>query len=128
MSVSALRTSIAAALENPSVWSVYAFPPASPTANSVILQPSDPYIMPTNQKYNTVAAEISFKITCIVPMFDNLGNLSGIEDFMVAVFNKISATHTGFRVGDFSAPMVLPTDAGQMLAADFTITTMISWS
>lgn len=128
MTVATLRASIAAALDNPSVWSVYAFPPASPTANSVILQPDDPYIVPTNNKYNDINPTVNFRITCIVPLFDNAGNLGGIEDFATAVFNKIAASSIQFQVGNFSAPSVLPTDAGQMLAMDFTITTLGSWS
>lgn len=126
--VATLRQDLATALENPEVWSVFSFPPASPLANSVIVQPDDPYIVPTNNNYNTISPMVNFKITMIVPLFDNQGNLNGIEEFMTAVFNKISDWDVPSDVGDFTAPVVLPTDAGQMLAADFTISILGSWS
>lgn len=125
---STLRQSIATALANPTVWSVFAFPPASPIANSVVIQPDDPYVVPSNNKFNTIEPEVNFKVTCIVPLLDNQGSVNSIETFMVAVFNKIAETTIPFRVGNFTAPVVLPTEAGQMLAADFTITTLATWS
>lgn len=64
----------------------------------------------------------------IVPLFDNQGNLNGIEEYMTALFNKLSASAIQFRIGSFSAPSVLPTDAGQMLATDVTVTTLTTWS
>lgn len=70
VAVTLLRSTIAAALENAGVWSVYSYPPASPTANSVIVQPDDPYLEPTNQNFNTVDPTANFIITMIVPMFD----------------------------------------------------------
>ena len=127
MSVASVRATLAATLDNPSVWSVYSFPPASPTANSVVISPDDPYIEPTNQRWD-VSFSVNFKITLIVPLFDNQGNLNGIEEYMTALFNKLSASAIQFRIGSFSAPSVLPTDAGQMLATDVTITTLSTWS
>lgn len=126
-SVASLRQDLATALDNPGVWSVFSFPPASPLANSVLIQPDDPYILPTNNNYNTILPRVNFVITIIVPLFDNQGNLNGIEEFMVAVFNKISEWDVPTDVGNFTAPRVLPTDAGQMLAADFDISILGSW-
>jgi hypothetical protein len=63
VAVTLLRSTIAAALENAGVWSVYSYPPASPTANSVIVQPDDPYLEPTNQNFNTVDPTANFIIT-----------------------------------------------------------------
>lgn len=126
MSVSSVRTELATALANPGIWSAYAFPPASPTANSVVVSPADgDYIVPTNGRWN-VDFTVNFKITIIVPMLDNQGNLAGIEDFMLQVFNKIPQPK--FRIGNFTAPAVLPTDMGQMLAADVTVSTLTNWS
>ena len=75
VAVTTLRQTIATALENSGVWSVYSFPPASPTANSVIVQTDDPYLEPSNGNFNTVGPTANFIITMIVPMFDNQGNL-----------------------------------------------------
>lgn len=123
-----LRSSIATALANPTVWNVYAFPPASPTANSVIVQPDDPYVVPSNNTNAGISPMANFKITGIVPMFDNQGNLGDIESFMVAIFNKLASSSIVFNVQSVSAPAVLPVDAGQMLASDISISTLTSWS
>lgn len=128
VAVTQLRSTIATALENPGVWSVYAYPPASPTANSVIIQPDDPYLEPSNNNFNTVEPTANFIITMIVPMFDNQGNLQGIEDFMVQVFNKLSTSSLHFAVGTVSGVKVLGVDSGQMLSADLHINLMTSWS
>jgi hypothetical protein len=128
MSVATLRSDIAAALENPSVWQVFSYPPASPLANSIIISPDDPYISPTNNNFN-VATEVNFKMTLIVPLFDNQGNLMNIEDFITAAFLKLSeATNLHFRIGTFSAPSVLPVDAGQMLSSEVSLTFTTNWS
>ena len=128
VAVTTLRSTIAAALQNDGVWSVFAFPPASPIANSVIVQPDDPYLEPSNQNFNTVGPTANFIITMIVPMFDNQGNLAGIEDFMVQVFNKLSTSSIHFSVGNVSGVKVLGVDAGQMLSADMQINILTSWS
>ena len=125
--VATLRSELAAALVNDGVWSVFSFPPASPIANSVIIQPDDPYVVPTNNDWN-INPTVNFKITMVVPLFDNQGNLNGIEEFITAVFLKISAWNVGVAIGDFGAPVVLPTDAGQMLAADVTLSIVGNWS
>lgn len=126
MSIATLRQSIATALENPTVWQVFSYPPASPLANSVVISPDDPYVEPTNNTW-PISAEINFKLTMIVPMFDNQGNLGNIEVFINEVFKKLYASSIQFRIGSFSAPAVLPVDAGQMLACDVTITTLLTW-
>ena len=127
VAVTTLRSTLADALVNEGVWSVYSFPPASPTANSVIVQPDDPYLEPSNDSFNTVGPTANFVITMIVPMFDNQGNLQGIEDFMVAVFNKLSTAGLHYSVGTVSGPKVLGVDAGQMLSADMRINLITAW-
>ena len=128
VAVTTLRQTIATALENSGVWSVYSFPPASPTANSVIVQTDDAYLEPSNGNFNTVGLTANFIITMIVPMFDNQGNLAGIEDFMVQVFNKLSNSGLHYGVGNVSGIKVLGVDSGQMLSADMQINLITSWS
>jgi hypothetical protein len=53
--ISTLRATIAAALVDNSLWSVFSFPPATPIVNSVVVSPADPYVTPTNNSRNTVA-------------------------------------------------------------------------
>jgi len=127
-SITTLRATLATALTNTSNWSVFSYPPVSPIANSVIVQPDDPYIEPTNNQPNTVGPTANFKITMVVPMFDNQGNLGDIETFMVAVFNKLATSSLSVRVQSISAPTVLGVDAGQMLSADISISIITDWS
>ena len=128
VAVTALRSTIAAAIANDGVWSVFSFPPASPIANSVIVQPDDPYIEAQNNLQAAISPMANFKLTMIVPMFDNQGNLADIESFMVALFNKLASSSLNFRVGSMSAPSVLAVDAGQMLSSDLSVSILTSWS
>jgi hypothetical protein len=129
VAVTTLRSTLATALENAGVWQVFAFPPATPIANSVIVQPDDPYLEPSNNIYSSVAPKANFKIVMIVPMLDNQGNLIGIEDMLVGVFNKLAASTTlKISVGNVSAPTVLSCVAGEMLTAELSVSIMTSWS
>ena len=129
VAVTTLRTTLATALENAGVWQVFAFPPATPIANSVIVQPDDPYLEPSNNIYSSVAPKANFKIIMIVPMLDNQGNLIGIEDMLVGVFGKLAASTTlKISVGNVSAPTVLSGVAGEMLTAELSVSIMTSWS
>jgi hypothetical protein len=129
VAVTTLRSTLAAALTNAGVWQVFSYPPASPIANSLIIQPDDPYIEPSNNIYSSVAPKVNFRLVMIVPMLDNQGNLNGIEDFAVGVFNKLaSITTLKISVGNISAPNVLSASAGEMLSADMTISIMTTWS
>jgi hypothetical protein len=128
VAVTTLRSTLATLLENSGVWQVFSYPPASPIANSLIIQPDDPYIEPSNNIYSSVAPKVNFRLVMIVPMLDNQGNLNGIEDFVVGVFNKLAAITTlKISVGNISAPNVLSASAGEMLSADLTISIMTSW-
>ena len=126
--ITTLRTTIATALTDNSLYSVYAFPPASPIPNSVIVTPADPYIDPTNNQYNSVAPMANFKITIIVPLLDNEGNLNGIEQMAVAVYNKLSASSIKFNIGSVSAPSVMSVAQGDLLTCDIAIRTFTEWS
>ena len=127
--VTTLRSTLATALENAGVWQVFAFPPATPIANSVIVQPDDVYIEPSNNIYSSVAPKVNFKLVMIVPMLDNQGNLNGIETMVVGVFNKLAASTTlKISVGSISAPTVLSGVAGEMLTSEMSVSIMTSWS
>jgi hypothetical protein len=129
VAVTTLRSTLATALISAGEWQVFSFPPASPIANSVIVQPDDVYIEPSNNIYSSVAPKVNFKIVMIVPMFDNQGNLNGIEDMIVGVFNKLAASTTlKISVGNVSAPTVLSGVAGEMLTSEMSVSIMTSWS
>lgn len=126
--ITTLRSTIAAALVDNSLYSVYSFPPASPLPNSVIVTPDDPYIEPNNNQEAAIYPMANFKISVIVPLLDNEGNLNGIEQMVVAVFNKLAASSIKFRIGSVSAPSVMSVAQGDLLTCDINISTLTSWS
>jgi hypothetical protein len=126
--ITTLRSSIAAALADNTKYSVFAFPPATPVANSVIVTPSDPYIVPTNNDYTAIAPMANFTITILVPLLDNEGNLAGIETDILRVFQLLEASSIVFNVGSVSAPSVLTIASGDLLSCDIAISTLTEWS
>ena len=126
--ITTLRTSIASALTDNSLYSVFSFPPATPIANSVIVTPADPYIVPTNNDRTSVAPLANFKISILVPLLDNQGNLAGIEADVVRVFALLEASSIVFNVGSVSAPSVLSIATGDLLTCDIAISTLTEWS
>jgi hypothetical protein len=126
--ITTLRSTIAAALTDNTKYSVYAFPPATPVANSLILTPADPYITPTNNDRTSVAPLANFRLQILVPLLDNAGNLAGIEDDIVRVFQLLDASSIVFNVGSVSAPSVLSIASGDLLVCDIAISTLTEWS
>jgi len=126
--ITTLRTSIATALTDNSLYSVFSFPPATPIANSIIVTPADPYIVPTNNDYTAIAPMANFTISILVPLLDNQGNLAGIEADVVRVFALLEASSIVFNVGSVSAPSVLSIATGDLLTCDIAISTLTEWS
>lgn len=126
--ITTLRSSIAAALTDNTKWSVFSYPPATPIANSVIVSPADPYITPTNNDRTSVAPLANFQISILVPLLDNQGNLAGIEDDIVRVFQLLEASSIVFNVGTVSAPAVLNLPTGDLLTCNVQISTLTEWS
>jgi hypothetical protein len=126
--ITTLRSTIATALIDNSLYQVFSFPPASPIPNSVIVTPADPYIEPNNNQYATIAPLANFKISILVPLLDNEGNLNGIEQMAVAVFGKLAASTIKFNVGSVSAPSVISVPSGDLLTCDIAISTLTEWS
>lgn len=128
VALTTLRTTIANALVDNTKYSTFAFPPATPVANSVIVSPSDPYLEPSNNSYNSISPMANFSIVMLVPLLDNEGNLNGIEDMVVAVFNKLSASSIVYKVGSVSAPSVLNAVSGDLLTCSMQVSVLTSWS
>jgi len=126
--ITTLRSTIAAALANNSVWSTFSFPPSTIVANSVVVAPADPYLTPSNNKQATISPMANFKIIMTVPMFSNEGNLQGIEDTIVAVFGLLAASSIVFNVTAVTAPSVLTLPSGDLLTSDLQISVLTSWS
>ena len=128
VALTTLRSTVAAALANDAVWSTFSYPPSNIVANSVIVVPADPYVTPSNNSYNTIAPLASLKILMVIAMFDNQGVLAGIEDYIVAVFNKLANSSIVFNVTSVSAPSILSVPSGELLQTELTISILTSWS
>jgi hypothetical protein len=126
--ITTLRSDIANALTDNSYYSVFSYPPVTPIANSVIVTPNDPYIEPTNNDYTSIAPMANFKISILVPLLDNEGNLAGIETDIVRVFELLEASSIVFNVGSVSAPSVLSIASGDLLTCDIAVSTLTEWS
>jgi len=128
VALTTLRTTLATALVDNTKYQVFAFPPSVVLANSVIISPDTEYITPSNNARNTISPLANFKIIITTPLFDNEGNLNGIEDFVVAVFNKLAASSLTYNVGAISAPSVLDAASGQLLSCEMSVSILTSWS
>ena len=126
--ITTLRGTIATALADNAVWQVFSFPPASPLANSIVIQPGDPYIEPSNDHYKAIKPKVNFKLVVLAPMFDNQGNLINIEDYYLNIVNKLEASSLAYTIGTFSAPAVLTGIAGDLLSGEVSISILSDWS
>jgi hypothetical protein len=127
--ITTLRSTIATALQDDTKYSVFAFPPATPIANSVVVAPSSgDYLMPNNNQWASISPMANLEIRLYLPLLDNQGNLSGIEDMMVAVFNKLAASSIKFNIGSVTGVGSVETAAGDFLTATINISTLTEWS
>ena len=126
--ITTLRTTIATAIQDDTKYSVFSFPPTTPIANSVIVSPADPYLTPSNNQYSTISPMANFQISIIVPLLDNQGNLAGIEDDIVRVFQLLAASSLKFNIGSVSAPAILNAPTGDLLTCNVQVSTLTEWS
>jgi len=127
VAVTTLRSTIATALSNPAVWQVFSFPPASPLANSVVVEPDDPYIVPSNNQHITIAPLANFRLKLYLPLLDNQGSLASMEDFIVDVFTKLAASTLNYNIGSVSGVSV-DTTAGDLLTTEIRLSILTSWA
>ena len=130
--VTTLRQTLATALTANTAYQVFAYPPATIQANSVIIVPDDPYLTPSNDSWATVGPTANFKLIITVPLLDNQGNLQGIENAVVTMFNALfTATENdtiAYNVGEISQPQVLNAASGDLLTCEMAISLVTSWS
>ena len=127
VAVTTLRSTIATALDNPTVWQVFSFPPASPLANSVVVEPDDPYITPSNNQHITIAPLANFRLKLYLPLLDNQGSLQDMETFIVGVFTKLAASSLTYNIGSVSGVSV-DTTAGDLLTTEIRLGILTSWA
>ena len=128
VALTTLRTTLATALVDNTKWQTFAFPPSVVLANSVIVSPDAEYITPSNNARNTVSPLANFKIIITTPLFDNEGNLNGIEDFVIRVFNLLAASSLTYNVSAISAPSILNAASGDLLSCEMSVSILTSWS
>jgi len=128
VAITTLRTTLATALVDNSKYQTFAFPPATVLANSVIVSPDDPYLTPNNNSQISISPLANFKIVMTVPLFDNEGNLNGIEDTVCGVFAKLAASALTYNVSAVSAPSVLNAASGDLLSCEMSVSILTSWS
>jgi hypothetical protein len=127
--ITTLRGTLKTALTNAGVWDVYSYPLPTPTANSITIAPDEPYIRVQSNQKLAIAPVVRFKLLLAVPLFDNQGNLTQIEDYIVALMAKMAAATTlTIHVGDFSAPGILETPSGNLLQTELPIEIITGWS
>jgi len=126
--ITTLRSTLATDLTNAGVWSVFAFPPATLLANAVVITPSDPYIVPSNNDHVTVLPLANFKVLITKPALDNQGNLAGMEDYIVAVVTKLAASSLTLNISSISAPAIVSAQSGDLLVSEITVSILTSWS
>lgn len=126
--ITTLRSTLATTLTNAAVWSTFEFPPETPLANSCVILPADPYIVPSNNNQINVAPLARFIVQLFVPMLDNKGNLNGIEDFIVQAVTKLGAASYALNISDISAPANVSLVTGDLLGVEMTVEILTSWS
>ena len=128
VAITTLRTTLATALVDNTKYQTFAFPPSTVLANSVIVSPDDPYLTPNNNSQISISPMANFKIIITVPLFDNEGNLNGIEDAVVGVFSKLNASVLTYNVSAISAPSILNAASGDLLSCEMSVSILTSWS
>lgn len=126
--ITELRSTLATALVDNTKWQTFAFPPAQVLANSLIISPDNPYLTPTNNSQITISPMANFKILLVAPLFDNEGNLNGIEDFIVRAFILLNASSFTYNVSAISAPSILNAASGDLLSCEMSVSILTSWS
>ena len=129
--ITTLRQTLATALTANTTYQVFAYPPATIQANSVIIVPDDPYMEPNNDSWATVGFNANFKLIITVPLFDNQANLQGIEEAVVTMFNALFAAtendSIAYNVGTVSQPQVLNAASGDLLSCEMAISLIAAW-
>jgi hypothetical protein len=128
VSITTLRATLAAALADNTKYQVFAFPPATVLANSVIVSPDDPYLTPNNNGQISISPMANFRIVITTMLYDNEGNLNGIEDFVCGVFAKLAASSLVYNVSAISAPSILNAASGDLLSCEMSVSILTSWS
>ena len=128
VAITTLRSTLATALANTAVWTVFNHVPEIPIANSLVIANDDPYILVNSNVKTAIAPTVRFKLFLLVPVMDNLGSQTKLEDYYLAVMQKLAASGLTINITSFSAPAILETPSGNLLQSEAGLEIISSWS
>ena len=128
VAITTLRSTLATALANVGVWSVFDRIPEIPLANSLVIANDDPYILVNSNVKTAIAPTVRYKLFLLVPLMSNQGNQTKLEDFYLAVMQKLAASNLTINITSFSAPAILETPSGNLLQSEAGLEIISSWS
>jgi hypothetical protein len=128
VAITTLRSTLATALANVGVWTVFNHVPEIPLSNSLVIANDDPYILVNSNVKTAIAPTVRFKLFLLVPVMDNLGSQTKLEDYYLAVMQKLAASGLTINITSFSAPAILETPSGNLLQSEAGLEIISSWS
>jgi hypothetical protein len=120
MSWATLRTSVASAVADATLFQTFSFPPNAPIPNSVIVSWDDPMIELVNNQ-TSLSCYANLKLTFTVPALDNQGNLAGIESIIQSAITKLKTNLVGVTIRTVSAPQIFSLPSGDLMSADVSL-------
>jgi len=126
--ITTLRSTLATALANVGVWTVFNHVPEIPLSNSLVIANDDPYILVNSNVKTAIAPTVRFKLFLLVPVMDNLGSQTKLEDYYLAVMQKLAASGLTINITSFSAPAILETPSGNLLQSEAGLEIISEWS
>ena len=122
MSFASVRTDLAAAITDNTKWQTFAYPPDSPTANSVIITPGSPWVQPLT--VGNKAVTVAYRIKVCVNTADNQGELTKLEDFVTDILDLLPSW-TIFK--SVSAPQELQVGTAYLTVSDIDLEVAVSF-
>ena len=125
--VTTLRSTLATALTNTGVWSIVAFSPQTPIADSVTIDADDPYLTVSNGVPDLLGPLAHFKVRMYVAALDNQGSLAATETMIVAVWQKLAASSLSIRAAEVNVGL-FSGQSGELTAGEISLSILTSWS
>jgi hypothetical protein len=122
MSFASVRTDLATAITDNAKWQTFAYPPDSPTANSVIITPGSPWVQPLT--VGNKAVTVAYRIKVCVNTADNQGELTKLEDFVTDILDLLPSW-TIFK--SVSAPQELQVGTAYLTVSDIDLEVAVSF-
>ena len=122
MSFASVRTALATALTDDTQWQTFAYPPDSPSANSVIILPGQPWVEPLTVGKKSV--RVNYTIKVCVNTADNQGELTKLENFIESLIDQMPAWAT---LKSVTAPTELQVGTAYLTVSDLYVEVAVSF-